>query len=218
MNTMINETWLSNQLAWLLNPNGNHGLGGNFAKKFFEKAIKNELLKSNLNFDSFEVAREFYLQVEDLDKKKNSKSARWIDIVYMDLSQNTVFVIENKYEGNNSKNQLSEYMQIKKLFPFCNIYYIYLHFQGKNINLNNLNEQNKEEVLKFYNVVSWQEEIQSILEEISLKSYEIFKLYKIIKNETENFEEDFTENELKLIWLHLFIQRIIINSLVKIQK
>lgn len=193
MNNVINETWLSNQLAWLLDPKGSHGLGGDFAKKFFEKSLIKVPLKKELNFDTFEVSREFYLQVEALDKTRNDESARRIDIVCMDLSQNTVIVIENKYEGTNSINQLSEYMQIENLFPSCDFYYIYLDFYGNGVFESNVT--NRDLVFENYNEVSWTNDILDIFEMSDINSYEVFKLYKIIKGQ-KNLEIDFSQVQL----------------------
>jgi|SRR5574344_377347 hypothetical protein len=129
----INEAWLSNQLAWLLDSRGTHGLGSEFAKKFFPKVLVKQKLADDVKFEKFEVIREFFLQVEALDKVKNSESVRRLDLVYMDLAQNTIIVIENKYDGRNSKNQLSEYMSIQELFLKCRVYYIYLDYYGYGI-------------------------------------------------------------------------------------
>ncbi|MEA3290078.1 MAG: PD-(D/E)XK nuclease family protein [Campylobacterota bacterium] len=186
----INETWLSNQLVWLLDSKGSHGLGSEFSKKFFTKVLGDSFVNKKLNLDNFEVCREFYLQVEALDKINNDESARRLDIVYMDLSQETVIVIENKYAGTNSKNQLSEYMDIEKLFRVKNIHYIYLTYIESNFNFKNLNESKKECVIKKYKKSSWQDNILPIIENFALENYDLFKLYSLLKNDPKD-EKDF---------------------------
>jgi len=195
----INETWLSNQLAWLLDPNGSHGLGSEFAKEFFAKVLGDSFVNKDLNLDSFEPCREFYLQVNDLTKKNRKKMPRRIDIVFMDLLQKTVIVIENKFDGNNSKNQLSEYMQIQEIFPDCEIYFIFLSFDGKKYVLENGYEIKEDDVEKAYNIVSWKTDIKTILKNLAMKNYDIFKLYQTIDNYENSFEPDFTDREILLI-------------------
>ncbi len=193
----INEAWLSNQLAWLLDSRGTHGLGSEFAKKFFPKVLVKQKLADDVKFEKFEVIREFFLQVEALDKVKNSESVRRLDLVYMDLAQNTIIVIENKYDGRNSKNQLSEYMSIQELFLKCRVYYIYLDYYGYGIEYDG-KVHNKEKVSSNYNEISWKEHVFKVLEELSSKNYEVLKLYNILKTDT-NFEIDFTIEQLLVV-------------------
>lgn len=190
----INETWLSNQLAWLLDPNGSHGHGSEFADDFFPKVLKKKKLKGNENFSTFEVCREFYLQVNALDKKYKDESPRWIDIVFMDLFQNIIIVIENKYDGRNAQNQLSEYMQIEELFPNCEIYYIYLDYYGKGIVFDD-KVFDEEKVFENYNEISWTNQVLEILENMAISNYEIFRLYKILKMDPK-IEVDLDQNIL----------------------
>lgn len=199
MNNIINETWLSNHLAWLLDPNETHYLEDKFSNSFLDYVLGDEFkkikAKHELDLKDFEVCREFYLQVKPSEK---TRKPRFLDIVFMDLSKKVVVVIENKKDGDNSKNQLSEYMQIKDLFLGCEIFYIYLTYEPKEFNFSNLHEDKKEEVIQTYKKASWTEEVRSILKSFSLQSYEIFKLYQLL-NKDPIVEADFTLEELNTI-------------------
>lgn len=202
---MINETWLSNKLAWLLDSSINNGLKHRFAEEFLKKIFSKELEYKNIDFQSFEVCREFYIQILDPNAQRKRERARRIDIVFMDLSQKTIFVIENKYDSTNSKNQLSEYMQIENLFPDCEIYYLYLAYDEKNINIQNLNESKKEIVLEKYKLASWKDDILSLIEKFTFNSYEIYRLHKLLSIDLK-IEVDFTLEEIIDLSLHILNQ------------
>ncbi len=135
----------SNFLAWLLDPNGTHGLGNRFLIRVLrdlalEKGSKLKITEiGKLNFDNVEVKREFpyYYTNEDIsnnikegissDYKKTYK--RFIDILV--IFNNTersgdnkkgshkkiVICIENKIDSVDSDNQLKNYKEyIEKIY------------------------------------------------------------------------------------------------------
>lgn len=195
----INETWLSNQLAWLLDPNGSHGLGSEFAQKLFLDILRKEDMGNFDKFNNFKTIREFFL-----NKKKSN--GRLIDLVYMDLEEKKVFVIENKFLGHNSKNQLIDNFEMENLFYGCKIIYIYLTFderiENERYNENNLPEeiQEKEFVKEKYHYLSWSSNIYNILKDEEFLNYELYTLVSLIdrlKNRKDFLTEDIVdENEI----------------------
>ena len=186
----MNETWFSNQLAWLLDPKGSHSLNSEFSNSFFTKVLGDKFIAKNFNLDNFEVCREFYVQVDDDEKSRDKQVARRLDVVFMDLEQKAVVVIENKFDGMNHRNQLSEYLQIKKLFTEdFHFHFIYLTRNPNQLNDDNINEENKELVLQKYIQATWTEDIEPILELYMDNNYEIFKLRNTLARNT--IENDF---------------------------
>lgn len=97
-----NEIRHSNVLAWLLNPNENHGLGDSYIRKFVQNLTLNSKHHSNifdlllLDFYSFSVYREW----------KN------IDILLISKDEKVVIAIENKVGSHEHNNQLYRYKEI----------------------------------------------------------------------------------------------------------
>lgn len=108
----------SNMLAWLLNPNENHGIGDVFIKKFIQYVIYNNMSKCQLNlFDIYSMDYyDFVIRRE------------WSNIDLLIYSEKNKFVIciENKVFSKESNNQLKKYFNIvnkefenfKKIFLF----------------------------------------------------------------------------------------------------
>ena len=105
----------SNFLGWLLDPNGNHGLGKMFLLKFIREVATSEIATeideleiSELNFDNVEIRRE------------------WKDIDLLIIFDTTVVCIENKIDSKDHSNQLLKYKEIvndnfgdnKKIFVY----------------------------------------------------------------------------------------------------
>ena len=95
-----NEIRHSNMLAWLFNPNENHGLQDNFIRGVFQCLVENtkSLQKSIFrilmaDFYSFNIYREY----------KN------IDILLVSQKEKIVLCIENKIDSSEHDNQLSKY-------------------------------------------------------------------------------------------------------------
>lgn len=98
-----NEIRHSNMLAWLLNPNENHGLGDWFFRNFILQLIKKndslDIIKlSTMNLYSFNVHRE----------KSN------IDLFLVSDDEKVVFTIENKIWSGEHDSQLEKYYDYTK--------------------------------------------------------------------------------------------------------
>jgi len=94
----------SNVLAWLLNPNENHGLQSYFLKQFF-KSVMLENSKSDISFFDFELFD--YSSVEVRREWKN------IDllVVIKEKDKKIVVVIENKIKASEHSDQLKRYWE-----------------------------------------------------------------------------------------------------------
>lgn len=93
----------SNMLAWLLNPNENHGLGDAFLKAIVQIVVQNDdngqynILETLLmDFYSFVVYREW----------KN------IDILLVSDAEKFLIAIENKIDSHEHDNQLKKYRDV----------------------------------------------------------------------------------------------------------
>lgn len=105
----------SNILAWLLDPNETHQMGGFFLKKMLTRLVmrtENEGKGEEIDFLSFlhssfhdaEVAREV-----------KTHTNRLIDLLVHVPSQKLVLVIENKFHAGESDGQLADYLAYAKL-------------------------------------------------------------------------------------------------------
>lgn len=137
---LLNENWLSDQLAWLLDTNGSHGFRTQFARRFLKRVAslrdngdyeRGETYLSNsgggqdpskLRVDNSCVIREFFLspplnkKSQASDEEKDYEPARATgacDVVFSDLdgNDNIFVVIENKLFTRNKKNQLQSYWE-----------------------------------------------------------------------------------------------------------
>ena len=112
------EIYHSNMLAWLLDPNENHGLGEAFLKGILQKLVENDekgkydvfdILLSDLY--SFSVFREW---------KKN-------DILLVSEKEKKLFAIENKVGSHEHDNQLDRYRDtLEKDYPEYKRFYLFL--------------------------------------------------------------------------------------------
>ena len=129
----LNEGWFSDELAWLLDPQGNHGFGVRFLQEFM-KAVARERCrpdrsyarrashlrwsgapgagrhvtgKTRLHLGNAASFREFYLARGVAQKGAGD---RYCDVVVLDLDRTdgVVLVIENKLFGTNSRGQLRD--------------------------------------------------------------------------------------------------------------
>jgi len=126
----LNERWLSDTLAWLMDPKADHGFGVDFIKLFVQKvafkrtsSISNShgasrlkwgkkgkgRIATSLHLGNSTTLREFYLSQGV--KKKDNRGQQYCDIVMLDLDScdNIILVVENKLFTINTKNQLSTY-------------------------------------------------------------------------------------------------------------
>lgn len=119
-----NEIRHSNVLAWLLNPNENHGLGDVFIKKFVQTLFhENTIIKSNLNL--FDVSLMNYYDF-NIRREWNN-----IDIIAISDENKIVLVIENKVWSKESNHQLKKYFDIVNAeFPGYNKVFVFLTPNG----------------------------------------------------------------------------------------
>lgn len=91
----------SNFLAWLLNPDGSHGLGEAFLKRFIR-----EIVADNRAIGVSEI------EVEQLDFNNVKVLREWSNIDILIEFEELVFVIENKVLSKEHSNQLTRYREI----------------------------------------------------------------------------------------------------------
>lgn len=122
LNLVHAEIRHSNVLAWLLNPNENHGLGKNFLNIFIKWFVsENKTIIDGLNV--FDIEMFNYNDVEIRREWKN------IDIVIIikEEEKNIVVAIENKIKCSQHANQLKKYMEIiEKEFQYFEKLFIFL--------------------------------------------------------------------------------------------
>ena len=151
----LSETWFSDSLAWLLDPQGSHDLGDAFLKGFVKTiaqirsaprsgfARRASHLKwgnaggrgrytSKLRLGNACSVQEYYLSAA-ATKRKGRKS-RSADVVVFDLDprDGLFLVIENKLFGTNHKNQLlDEFQLVEERYRSIPIReYVYLTLSG----------------------------------------------------------------------------------------
>lgn len=111
----------SSFLAWLLDPNGNHGLGDYFLKRFLWRtaalAKKRDMkMISPIGVDTLDLA--------DVTVRREWRN---IDILISAESQRFVCAIENKVESSEHGNQLSRYSNTCKTeFPGYRHHFVFL--------------------------------------------------------------------------------------------
>jgi hypothetical protein len=183
----INESWFSDTLAWLLDPEGSHGLGVAFAREFVRKVGKIRSKGENkyshrkahlklgksgsgtgatgFSLSNAGVFREFYL-AKQLGKK-GKRGTRYCDVVFLDLdsSDSLFLVIENKLFTTNHPGQLEEYFEaVEEKYGRAKIReYVYLTLNGDEpIQF----EGDTPGKMKHWVRMSWVEDIGDILEKI----------------------------------------------------
>jgi hypothetical protein len=120
LNIVDTELRHSYVLAWLLNPNANHGLGGYFSKKFIKYLISNnkQSLDPSISLIDFEIF--------DLSSLEVRREWQHIDILMILEEEKYVIAIENKIGGSEHGDQLQRYKKIidtefkdyKKIFVY----------------------------------------------------------------------------------------------------
>ena len=91
----------SNFLGWLLDPNGNHGLGKLFLTKFL-RGISTSDVATEL--DEFEI--------EELNFNNVEIRREWKNIDLLLIFDSLVICIENKIDSKDHSNQLTKYREI----------------------------------------------------------------------------------------------------------
>lgn len=154
-----NEIRHSNMLAWLFNPNENHGLDDMFLKKFIQKIIYNNrdiefdlITVSLMDYYDFIVRREY----EDIDLLIYSKKNKF------------VLVIENKIWSKESINQLDKYKNIvEDKFSDYKKMYFFLTPEGETPS----DENN-------WNIITYELILETLEESLKFKQDEISKPVK----------------------------------------
>lgn len=104
-----NEIRHSNVLAWLFNPNDNHGLDDIFLKKFIQKIVyKNRQAFLNKN-GKFDLISTSLMDYHDFIVRREYRN---IDLLIYSEKNKFVLVIENKIRSKESEHQLNKYRKI----------------------------------------------------------------------------------------------------------
>lgn len=99
-----NELKHSNILAWLFNPNENHGLGSKFLEEFVFSTIPKFHI-DNVNFESL-----YLLSYQNVEVRREWKKIDVLIIIKSkDKGKGLVIPIENKIRAKESKTQLGRY-------------------------------------------------------------------------------------------------------------
>ncbi len=119
------ESRHSDTLAFLLNPQQNHGLGDAFAKRFLQKAL-------TFAYDVKVPITPIDFDVWELDQIVVLRESQRMDILLLDERHKLAAIIENKLSGIASASQLQIYWEtVKKLYPEWDIIGIYLTPDGE---------------------------------------------------------------------------------------
>jgi len=121
LNIIDAEIRHSNVLAWLLNPNSNHGLGSYFARKFLKYLISNnkDSLDPSISLFDFET-----LDISALEIRREWES---IDLLMILDEARYVIAIENKIGTAEHGDQLARYRKITEAeFREFKKIYVYL--------------------------------------------------------------------------------------------
>ena len=112
----------SNLLAWLLDPNENHGLGEDFLFEFFS-VIASKDLSTKRN--------SLRLLLQDFDSYQVYREANHMDLAIVSHEQKTVVIIENKIWSRESAHQLKDYYEKSKVeFKGYDCIYVFLTPDG----------------------------------------------------------------------------------------
>ncbi|MHB0923985.1 MAG: PDDEXK-like family protein [Bellilinea sp.] len=92
----------SDFLAYLLNPNQNHGLGSTFLRRLLEQIL--------LEASTSQSIRPIDLELWDLDDVEVRREWQSIDIFLLDETNRFAVVIENKIKSGEGQDQLKRYL------------------------------------------------------------------------------------------------------------
>jgi hypothetical protein len=90
----------SNILAWLLDPNENHGLGDSFIKGFITKVVQR---------CPAQMCDPFNILLQDFFTYQIYREANHMDLVLVSKEEKTAIIIENKIWSGESSHQLKAY-------------------------------------------------------------------------------------------------------------
>ena len=122
LNIARNEIRHSNVLSWLLNPNGDHGLGDSVLY-----GVLSEMLAFNPE-SKFKQTKLLLLDLKSFDVRREEEH---IDLLLVSQKEKFVIAIENKTFTGEHDNQLSRYMRyVEKHFSGFDALYLYLTPHG----------------------------------------------------------------------------------------
>lgn len=115
----------SNILAWLLDPNENHGLGDAFIRAFMTRIVAHY---NPGKVNAFNVLLQDYYSYQVL------RESNRMDIVLYSHDEKTAVIIENKIWAGESPTQLKTYLDKSKIeYKDCNqLLYVFLSPEGRN--------------------------------------------------------------------------------------
>lgn len=164
LKTQTYEIRHSNFLAWLLNPNANHGLGDRFLKMFLLD------LAVDKKSDDFNV-----ITVQNLDYSNVEIFREWQNIDIVLLFGDLVVAIENKIYHFETKGQLENYKEkIEQEFNVKHKVYVFLNPNGDD--------------------ASHPDFISYSYETIAIYLEQILSLNKSLLSRTRIYLEDYLEN------------------------
>lgn len=110
----------SDFLAFLMDPQGNHGLDDFFLKRFIQEVLKN-VPRSDRSIDLLK------LSLADLGGTLVLREHRNIDVLAINDHENLVIVIENKIKSSEHSQQLQRYRTfIEEAYPSHHRLFVYL--------------------------------------------------------------------------------------------
>lgn len=106
-------------IAWLLNNNESHNLGGFSIRKFFDIVLKfsNDKLKSNPDIYNSFITENYEIERVHVEREKTITNVGRLDIyvesilLIADKQQNVKLIIENKVESKENKDQTNNYFK-----------------------------------------------------------------------------------------------------------
>jgi len=123
MGAVKQEVRHSDFLAYLLNPNQNHGLGDVFVKRLLQKSV----MRTNIPLTISPID----LDVWDMGSLVVRREWRSVDISLIDELHKLVVIIENKIFSGEHSDQLSRYIHdVKQQYPDYQILGLYLTPEG----------------------------------------------------------------------------------------
>ena len=120
LNISKKEIRHSNFLAWLLDPNESHKIGGVFLKRFLREVF------SSSRFEEIDQ-----IAVEGLDISNAKIYREWNNIDILIIVDGIIICIENKVGSKEHSNQLERYKKIvQNQYPKLKKTYVYLNPEG----------------------------------------------------------------------------------------
>ena len=103
-------------LGWILNPNGTHGMGDLFLRKFLQDILADKKVADYSQFDA-----------DSFDLRNVEIHREWNNIDILVLFSQIAVVIENKIDSQDHSDQLKRYRQtLKENFPHHYGIFVYL--------------------------------------------------------------------------------------------